>query len=232
MAMTSPVDGMPAMLLAAGRGERMRPLTEQLPKALLQAGEKSLIEYHLLALARAGIADVVINTSYLGTMLREALASGEKYGVDIRFSDEGEQPLETAGGIANALPMLGEKFLVINADVWTDFEFDTLRAPASSLAHLVLVDNPPHHPDGDFALLGSALSNQTQNRLTYAGIGVFRAELFADLGRRAAPLAPLLRGAADAGQATGEHYQGQWLDVGTPQRLAELRSRLAADRAS
>jgi MurNAc alpha-1-phosphate uridylyltransferase len=208
----------------------MRPVTEQLPKALLPAGDKTLIEHHLLALAGAGIDNIVINTSYLGAMLREALAGGEKYGVHIRYSDEGELPLETAGGIANALPMLGGKFLVINADIWTDFQFDALRAPASSLAHLVLVDNPPHHPGGDFALLGSVLSNRAQHRLTYAGIGVFRAELFADLGAGAEPLAPLLRRAADAGQATGEHYRGDWLDVGTPQRLAELRARLAADR--
>ncbi|MDH3715166.1 MAG: nucleotidyltransferase family protein [Gammaproteobacteria bacterium] len=221
---------MPAMLLAAGRGKRMRPLTDHLPKALLPVGDKTLIEHHLLALAKAGIDDIVINTSYLGSLLREALADGDEYGVHIRYSDEGNQPLETAGGIANALPMLGEKFLVINADIWTDFEFDALRAPAKSLAHLVLVDNPPHHPDGDFALLDSALSNQAQNRLTYAGIGVFRAELFADLGAGAAPLAPLLRHAADAGHATGEHYQGDWLDVGTPQRLAQLCRRLAADR--
>ena len=217
------------MLLAAGRGERMRPLTEHQPKALLRVGDKSLIEYHLLALARAGIVDIVINTSHLGALLREALADGKRYGVQIRYSDEGERPLETAGGIAHALPLLGRRFLVVSADVWTDFDFHLLRAPAASLAHLVLVDNPPHHPRGDFALLGSTLNNQPHNRMTYAGIGVYRADLFAQLPESAAALGPLLRRAAEAGHATGQHYGGDWLDVGTPQRLAELRARVAGE---
>ena len=227
--MTGMFEPMPAMLLAAGRGQRMRPLTDHLPKALLEAGGKRLIEYHLLALARAGIDDIVINTAHLGAMLREALADGERYGVHIRYSDEGEQPLETAGGIANALPLLGRKFLVVNADIWTDFEFGTLHAPETSLVHLVMVDNPEHHPHGDFVLRGGVLSNQPRHRLTYAGIGVFRAELFAGLDGGTAALAPLLRRATDSARATGQHHQGNWLDVGTPQRLAQLRAQLAVD---
>lgn len=221
------------MLLAAGRGERMRPLTEHCPKALLEAGGHALVEYHLFALARAGFTDIVINTAYLGAMLRDALGDGALYGVRIRYSDEGEQPLETAGGIANALPMLGPRFLVINADIWTDFEFQLLHPPAPSLAHLVLVSNPAHNPRGDFSLQDGLLSNRSRARVTYAGIGVLRAELFAGLAPGAAkPLAPLLRRAADAGHATGQAHDGQWVDVGTPERLAALRARLSGGRAS
>ena len=217
------------MLLAAGRGERMRPLTESRPKALLAAGGKTLIEYHLLALARAGIDDIVINTSHLGAMLRQTLADGKHYGVRIRYSDEGDDPLETAGGIANALPFLGDRFLVVSTDIWTDFQFQVLRAPETSLAHLVLVDNPPHHPHGDFALHDATVSNRAENRMTYAGIGVLRAELFAGLTAGSkARLAPLLQRAADEGRVTGQHHEGGWLDIGTPQRLAQLRANLAA----
>lgn len=217
----------PAMLLAAGRGERMRPLTDGRPKALLEVGGRALIEHHLLALADAGITRVVINTSYLGEMLHEALADGARYGVGIRYSDEGEPPLETAGGIARALPLLGGEFLVVSADIWTDFDYRALRAPPASLAHLVLVDNPAHHPHGDFALQGSTLLDREHDRLTYAGIGLFRAELFRALPTGAAALGPLLRRAARHGQASGQHYRGEWCDVGTPERLAELRARTA-----
>ena len=219
---------MPAMLLAAGRGERMGTLSMRLPKALLRVGGRALIEHHLTALAGAGVSEVVVNTARLGPLIRASLGDGRRYGLRIRYSNEGKQPLETAGGIVQALPLLGPEFLVVNADVWTDFDFRALRPAQSSLAHLVLVDNPSHHPQGDFALQGERLNNGMEARLTYAGIGIFRAELFAGLPAAPTPLAPLLRSAADAGRATGQRHSGAWLDVGTAERLAQLRKRLAS----
>jgi MurNAc alpha-1-phosphate uridylyltransferase len=209
------------MILAAGRGERMRPLTERMPKPLLRAGGRSLIEYHLEALSRAGFADIVINHSYLGHMVEAALGDGAKYDVRIRYSPEPEPPLEVGGGIRHALPLLGECFVIVNGDVWTDYPFAHLVPPVG-LAHLVLVDNPPHHPGGDFALAGGDVRETGAPHLTYAGIGVYRAALFAPHNPGRFPLLPLLREAISQGKLTGEHYRGRWMDIGTPARLQEL----------
>jgi MurNAc alpha-1-phosphate uridylyltransferase len=214
------------MILAAGRGERMRPLTNDVPKPLLKAGGRMLIEYHLEALARAGYSDVVINHSYLGQKVEAALGDGARYGVRIRYSPEPEPPLEVGGGIRHALPLLGDCFLVVNGDVWTDFPFDRLKPPVG-FAHIVLVDNPPHHPQGDFALVGREVRATGAPRLTYAGIGVYRAALFAARSLGRFPLLPLLREAIDQANLAGEHYHGRWIDVGTPARLRELDLSLA-----
>jgi MurNAc alpha-1-phosphate uridylyltransferase len=220
-----------AMILAAGRGERMRPLTLERPKPLLEAGGAPLIEYHLRALAAAGFEDVVINLSWLGTMIREALGDGGRYGLRLRYSDEGPEPLETGGGIFRALPLLGAgPFLVLNGDVWTDLDWslarDRLHAP--DLAHLVLVPNPPHHVGGDFVLEHGRIVEREGERLTFSGAGVYRAELFEGCSDGVFKLAPLLRAAARAGRVSGEVHEGGWLDIGTPERLAELDARLRA----
>ncbi|RZA08414.1 MAG: nucleotidyltransferase family protein [Proteobacteria bacterium] len=218
---------MKAMILAAGKGERMRPLTLTTPKPLLAAGGKRLIEYHLLALARAGFAEVVINHAWLGQQIEDYLGDGARYGVAIEYSRETE-PLETGGGIRHALPLLGDApFVVVNGDIWTDYDFSRLRGPLAGHAHLVLVDNPAHHPEGDFSLVEGQVRDQPG--LTYSGIAVLHPDLFAGHGEPAFKLAPLLRRAMDVGQVTGEHYQGQWIDVGTAQRLTEL-DRLLAER--
>lgn len=226
---------MKAMILAAGRGERMRPLTEHTPKPLLRAGGKALIEHQLDSLATAGVSEVVINLAYLGEQIPAALGDGHAYGLRIVYSREGDIPLETGGGIQHALPLLGaEPFLVINGDVWTDYPLQCLCPPGLSpmgLAHLVLVNNPPHHPQGDFALSGGSLHLDGDTCLTYSGIGVYRPELFAGVRPGAFPLAPLLREAMRAGQVSGEHYQGAWMDIGTPARLRELDRRLSPDQA-
>lgn len=211
------------MIMAAGRGERMRPLTDHTPKPLLEAGGRRLIEYHLDALARAGFTDIVVNHAHLGIQIEQTLGDGSRYGVRIAYSPEGDKALETGGGIFRALPLLGDgPFLVVNGDVWTDYPFTQLAREPQGLAHLVLVDNPPHHPQGDFALIGSCVTGSGAARLTFSGIGVYRPELFAGCEPGVFPLAPLLRRAMEAGQVTGEHYRGRWLDVGTPQRLEEL----------
>jgi MurNAc alpha-1-phosphate uridylyltransferase len=225
---------MRVMLLAAGRGERMRPLTLERPKVLLEAGGQPLIAHHLHALARAGYTEVVINTSWLGERIREALGDGARYGLRISYSEEVPDPLETGGGIFRALPLLGpEPFAVINSDVWTDYPYARLRdaLAAHDLAYLVLVANPAHNQGGDFALdhdriVGTDPAGVERNRLTFSGIGVYRPELFDGCRDGAFPLAPLLRAAARAGRAGGEAYDGAWLDVGTPERLAELDRRL------
>lgn len=214
-----------AMLLAAGRGERMRPLSERLPKPLLRVGGAALIERHLHALAAAGVIRVVVNTARHGVLIRAALGDGTRYGVHIDYSDEGAQPLETAGGIARALPMLDERFLVVNADVCTDFDFRTLAPTPGALAHLLLVDTPDYLARGDFALRDGQVSNHGPQLLTYAGIATLSAALFAGLPAARAPLAPLLRAAAERGEVSGQHYRGAWVDVGTPQRLADARRR-------
>lgn len=219
---------MKAMILAAGRGERMRPLTDTTPKPLLRAGGRRLIEYHLGALAAAGVDEVVINHAHLGGQIERELGDGRRYGLRIRYSPEGEA-LETGGGILRALPLLGPApFIVVNADVHTDFDYAHLPQALDGLAHLVLVDNPPHRPDGDFALVGARVHNAGESCLTYAGIGVLCAALFAEGLSGRFPLAPLLRAAADAGQVSGERYGGFWVDVGTPERLAAVRRREAA----
>ncbi len=225
---------MKAMILAAGRGERMRPLTDQSPKPLLEAGGRRLIEYHLQALAAAGFTEVVINHAHLGEQIEAFLGDGRRYGLHIRYSPEGKRPLETGGGIHRALPLLGPSpFLVINGDVWTDYPLARLRAlPISGLAHLILVPNPPFHPQGDFVLeagkvLAAAPTERPQASLTFSGIGVYHPRLFSGCRPGAFPLAPLLRRAAAAGQVSGERYSGDWMDIGTPERLTQLRRRLA-----
>ena len=214
---------MRAMLLAAGYGKRMRPLTDHTPKPLLRVGGRRLVEWHLERLARAGFTEVVINTAWLGEQIEQTLGDGRAWGVRIRYSREGE-PLETAGGIRQALSLLGdEPFVVINADIWTDFDPASLSAP-DGLAHLVLVDNPAHHPQGDFHLAADGcLRDNGRPCLTFAGVGVYRPELFRELlPGEEAPLGPLLRRAMARGQVTGEYHDGRWFDVGTPERLAEL----------
>lgn len=214
---------MKAMILAAGRGERMRPLTDRAPKPLLRAGGKTLIEYHIEALAGAGYRELVINHAHLGDQLVDYLGDGRRYGVHIRYSAEPRGALETGGGIRNALALLGEDaFLVVNGDIWTDYPFARLDTEPAGLAHLVMVDNPPHHRQGDFALVDGLLRERGERLLTFSGIGVYRPALFADQPAVAFPLAPLLRAAMQRGAVTGEHYGGRWLDIGTPERLAEL----------
>ena len=215
---------MKALILSAGRGERMRPLTDDTPKPLLRAGDRALIEYHLDALALAGIRDIVINLSHLGAQIRTELGDGTHYGVRIAYSEEGPRALETGGGIFKALPLLGmSPFLVVNGDIWTDYPYSELPTRPAGLAHLVLVSNPIHHPHGDFVLEnGKVYDKPEDTRLTFSGIGVYQPALFADCNPGAFPLAPLLRRAMSNGQISGEHYRGEWLDIGTPARLAEL----------
>jgi len=223
---------MRALILAAGRGERMRPLTDTIPKPLLAVGGRPLIEWHLQALAEAGIREVVINHAWLGEQIEAALGDGERFGLRIRYSPEPPGALETAGGIVNALPLLGEApFLVVNGDIWTDYPFTRLpREPGRGQAHLVLVDNPSHHPQGDFHLAAGRVQAEGTPRLTFSGIGLYSPALFAGLepGRR--PLAPVLREAMARGRVIGEHYGGRWFDIGTPERLARLDAELGRER--
>lgn len=218
---------MKAMILAAGRGERMRPLTDSIPKPLLEIDGQTLIEYHLQSLARSGIQEVIINLAHLGEQIRSALGDGRRYDLRITYSDEAPHALETGGGIRKALPLLGgAPFLVVNGDVWTDYPLAPRELKGDQLAHLVLVDNPPHHSHGDFHLHGDQVLNSGEPRLTFSGIAYYRPELFTGRGPRTFPLAPLLRSACDEGRVTGEYYGGQWVDVGTPERLSELRQGL------
>ena len=213
------------MILAAGRGERMRPLTDRTPKPLLPVAGKPLIVWHIERLARAGFKDIVINHAHLGDQIEVLLDDGSAWGVSIRYSPEPPGALETAGGIAQALPLLGEVFLVVNGDIYCEWDFARARAAlaAPDLAHLVLVPNPPHHAAGDFTLDDGRVNDGGQARLTFAGIGVYRAALFGNIVRgQAAKLAPLLRTAMTQGQIGGELHRGRWVDVGTPRRLAEL----------
>lgn len=219
------------MILAAGRGERMRPLTDHCPKPLLPAGGKPLIVWHIERLRDAGFRDLVINHAHLGDQLEAALGDGGGLGVSIAWSREG-QALETAGGIRFALPRLGDSpFLVVNGDVFTDVDFLPLaqRLGPADLAHLVLVPNPAHHPAGDFPLTQGRVRPQGAPRLTFSGIGVYHPALFSALPeRQPAKLAPLLRAAMAEGRVSGERHAGHWLDIGTPQRLAELDAWLRA----
>jgi MurNAc alpha-1-phosphate uridylyltransferase len=232
---------MMAMILAAGRGERMRPLTDHTPKPLLQAGGKALIAWHIENLVRAGIHELVINHAHLGAQIETALGDGSRFGAHIQYSSEGKA-LETAGGIAYALPLLGDQpFAVINGDIYCDYDFANLQVRADALkgngdaAHLVLVSNPPQHPNGDFGLADSRVSDPQSSvlsprssTLTFSGIGIYRPQLFADIPRGSiAPLAPLLRTQIALGKVSGEHHQGLWVDVGTVQRLAELDRQLS-----
>lgn len=223
---------MKAMILAAGRGERLRPLTLHTPKPLVRAGGVPLIEYHVRALAAAGFEELVINHAWLGQQIEDYLGDGGRFGVHIRYSAEGE-PLETGGGIQQALGLLGgEPFLVVNGDIWTDYDFARLRRPLAGLAHLVLVDNPQHNPEGDFHLVGGAVTqiDGGGEGLTYSGMAVLHPELFLGCQAGAFKLAPLLRSAMVAGRVSGEHYAGTWVDVGTHERLAEVERILEARR--
>jgi MurNAc alpha-1-phosphate uridylyltransferase len=221
---------MKAMILAAGRGERMRPLTDAVPKVLLEVRGQSLIVRLIDALARSGIREIVINHAHLGNMIEAALGDGRRLGVAIRYSREAEA-LETAGGIAQALPLLGERpFLAVSGDLFCDFDFSalTLTALEQHLAHLVLVANPPHHPQGDFALNGMQVAETGTSKLTFSGIGLYRPELFSSIrpGSKG-QLATLLRAAMARGLVSGEVHRGIWHDVGTPTRLAVLNERVA-----
>jgi len=227
---------MKAMILAAGRGERMRPLTDTTPKPLLRVHDNYLILNSILNIKHSGIVDLVVNVSHLAEHIEAALGDGAQWGVRIRYSFEREA-LETAGGIAWALPLLGdEPFLVANGDVFSDYPFATLRARAQTLsaerpAHLVLVDNPAHHPQGDFGLRDGVIVTDGP-RLTFSGIGAYHPSLFAGLARGARyRLAALLAQPIAEGRVTGEHFRGEWNDVGTPERLAELEARLRSARA-
>ncbi len=219
------------MILAAGRGERMRPLTDHTPKPLLPVGGRPLIDWHLERLAAAGFREVVINLAWLGERIAEHVGDGHGYGLRVSWSREGETGLETGGGIARALPLLGDgPFLVINGDVWCDLDPTTLPGQPDGLAHLVLVTNPEHNPAGDFALEGGRVVDAGGERLTFSGIGVYRPELFSGHPGGAFRLAPLLHSAVAAGRVTGSRYPGVWCDVGTPQRLAALDARLREPR--
>jgi N-acetyl-alpha-D-muramate 1-phosphate uridylyltransferase len=210
---------MRAMLLAAGRGQRMRPLTDNLPKPLLEVGGKTLIEHQLCKLVAAGFDEIIINHAYLGDKIVAKLGSGNKYGAKIKYSAE-THILGTAGGIIQALPLLGaEPFLVVNSDIWTDFPFQRLKGQISKLAHIILVANPSHNPNGDFSLQNNLV--QLSHNLTFSGIGVYDKNLF-NLCPGENNLAKFLIAAIIQQQVTGEYYQGDWVDVGTPQRLAEL----------
>lgn len=219
---------MRAMILAAGRGERMRPLTDALPKPLLTVRGKPLIVHHLEALARAGVREVVVNLAWLGGNIRDALGDGGAWGVRITYSDEGVKAYETGGGIHRALPLLGDApFLVVNGDVWTDFDFRQLAIGAAADAHLVLVPNPPQHPQGDFSLDAGVVGESQEPgvpRYTYSGIGLYHPRFFAACEPGRFPLLPLLRRAIAAGRLHGQVYGGLWQDIGTPERLAALNA--------
>lgn len=217
-----------AMILAAGRGERMRPHTDERPKPLIRVAGRPLIEHHLASLRDAGITEVVVNLGWLGDKIRAALGDGAHFGVAIRYSEEGWPALESGGGIFHALPLLGtDPFVVVNGDVYTDYPLADLARRARALpadvhAHLVLVPNPPHNPRGDFALDDGRVRNRETGRHTFSGVSVHRPEFFGGCQPGHFPLLPLWRAAADSGRMTGELYAGCWSDVGTPERLAEL----------
>ncbi len=217
---------MKAMILAAGRGERMRPLTDTCPKPLLEVGGQPLIVHHIKKLARSDITELVINVAHLGEQIEQALQDGSRWGVDIQYSRE-RAALETGGGIFQALPLLGDApFLVVNGDVWCEVDYASLPNQIAGLAHLLMTDNPPHNPTGDFYYANGQLVASGDTKLTYAGIGIYHPALFRDCSAGKFPLAPLLREAIENGQVSASYYRGLWLDVGTPERLAWLRRHL------
>lgn len=222
---------MKVMILAAGRGERMGALTESCPKPLLEVAGKPLIEHHILALKSQGFSEFVINVAYLGQQIIDVLGTGQRWDVDIVYSDEGSDSLETGGGIYNALPLLGDgHFLVVNADVWIDYPFATLRDKVTKQMHLVLVPNPQHNLRGDFALLNAELLNDGDEKYTYSGIGVYHPSIFNDTCSGKFPLAPVIRLAIQNQQATGEVYAETWVDVGTPERLTDVEALLKTNQ--
>jgi len=220
---------MKAFILAAGRGERLRPLTDTTPKPLIKVGQHLLIEYHLYNLADAGIRDVVINISWLGKQIQEALGDGDKYKLNIRYSDEGDDVLETAGGIINALPLIGDApFIVINSDIWSDFDLSRLvNQEIASEAHLILVDNPDNHPEGDFGLDDGTLCNEAEVMYTYSGIGIYTASFFDGLINEKISLTPILRNKVRQQLVSGEYFDGRWADVGRIERLEKLAEQLS-----
>jgi len=218
---------MRAMILAAGRGDRLRPLTDELPKPLVEVAGKPLIEYHLEALARAGFREVVINQGHLGDLLPEMLGNGSRWGVNIHWSDEQPEALETGGGIFKALPLLGSApFLVINGDLWTDYPFARLRAVKCDWAHLVMVPNPSHNPVGDFALAGARIRETGDRKLTFSGMAVYNPRLFDGCQPGKFSVVPLVRLAMENHLVTGEEFQGDWNDIGTLERLDATRKKV------
>jgi MurNAc alpha-1-phosphate uridylyltransferase len=224
---------MRAFILAAGRGERMRPLSDHAPKPLIEVGGRALIEHHLLGLREAGIAEVIINLGWLGARIRERLGDGTRYGLRIVYSDEGWPALETGGALQRARPLLGAApFVLVNADVYVELNWPALLAraarwPDERRAHLLLVDNPEHHPRGDFSIAaGRVVEPATETRLTFSGISIIDPRLLDGAPAGAFPIAPRLRAAALEGRVSAEHHRGLWSDVGTPERLAALRARL------
>jgi len=222
---------MKVIILSAGRGERLRPLTDITPKPLLQAGKFRLIEYTIHSLVKAGFNDIVINTAHLSEQFPKVLGCGQKYNATISYSPEQEGGLETAGGIINALPLLGdEPFLVVNGDIWTDYPFENLanvEINNNLLGHLVFVNNPKHNPEGDFSLSSDLVSLEGNKKLTYSGIAIYHPALFAGFSVQRLALKPLLLKAIDAQQLSGEHYSGHWSDIGTVERLQQLEQDLA-----
>jgi N-acetyl-alpha-D-muramate 1-phosphate uridylyltransferase len=218
---------MKAMVLAAGRGERMRPLSDTTPKPLLVAGGTPLIGYLLASLARAGVRDVVVNLSWLAERMRATLRDGAEFGVRISYTEEGPVPLETGGGIVNALPFLGaDPFIVVSGDIWTDFDFRSLRLATEADAQVVLVPNPPHHPRGDFGLEGDCVVARKEDRLTYANIGLYRREIFNGYTAERFPLVQVLERSIASGRLRGQVHHGEWLNIGTAQQLAALDAQL------
>ena len=218
---------MKAMILAAGRGERLRPLTDKIPKPLIKIAGKSLIEYHIGNLATAGYKDIVINTAWLAEKIHAQLGDGAQYGVSISYSDEGTA-LETAGGIINALPLLGKgSFLVVNGDIWCDYNFSKLPGLNPGIqAHLVLVDNPGHNPEGDFALQDGLIRNSNDTLYTFSGIGIYTVDFFAEQSPGALPLAPIIRNKCEKNLVSGQYHNGLWADAGTIERLHDLEKQL------
>ncbi len=214
---------MKAMILAAGRGERLRPLTATIPKCLVEVRGQSLLERHLRHVRDAGIESVVVNLGWLGDKIEARIGSGDAFGLDVRYSREGDDILETGGGIVKALPLLGdEPFVVINADVFTEMPVPVVELGPDMLGHLVLVPTPDYRPSGDFHLVDGLIRNSDEPTLTFSGVAVYRPEFFAHCEPVRFPLAPMLREAADSGRLSGSLYKGLWADVGTPDRLAAL----------
>lgn len=221
---------MKAMILAAGRGERMQPLTDTTPKPLLKVAGNPLIEYCIENLVAAGFRELVINLSHLGQQIRDYCGDGSRWGAEISYSDEGETALETAGGIAYALPLLGNQpFLVINADIICDYPLAELRHKHFDLAHLVLIDNPPHHPQGDFSLNQNLLSETGAEKFTFSGIGIYHPDLFKAIALGPLKLRPVLNQAMQDKRISGEKFDGLWMDIGTPERLREIEAVLLAN---